>query len=79
MLSIMLLVMWYDHASGYSSLGVMGVYIALGAGVAVSHLWRPWTTGRWKPVPSIDRYMGEAGISGAVPGRDVYSDGSAHG
>lgn len=78
MLSIMLLVTWYDHSSGYS-LGVTGVYIALGAGLAVSLLWRRWTTGRWKPVPSSDRYKGEGGISGAAPGRDLHSDGSAHG
>ena len=78
MLSIMLLVTWYDHARGYT-LGVTGVYIALGAGVAVSLLWRRWTTGRWKPVPASDRTMGETGVSGAAPGRDLHSDGSAHG
>ena len=50
-LSIMLLVTWYDHSSGYS-LGVIGVYIALGLSAAVSILWRRWTTGKCKPGPS---------------------------
>ena len=53
-LSITLLVTWYDHSIGYR-LGVAGVYIALGTAVAVSLLWRRWTTGRWKPISPGER------------------------
>ena len=58
-LSTMLLVTWYDHSIGYR-LGVAGVYIALGAGAAVSLLWRRWTTGKWKPISASER-EGSAG------------------